>query len=193
MNSQVTMDMHIAKLSHHTLSVSCFYVYLCICPIYQVVLLSGHLDSWDVGQGAMDDGGGAMISWEALSLIRDLGIIETNIPYRLTDKQCTVLCRCTQPEKNIYILQKCKKKTKQTAVSLYKRISKQSQVNDLLFYLTLCNLSVLLRSTLEQCTKAKYSFYTDSSLYSNSHLVNTMKGEQSIQFQTQGQITKQFL
>lgn len=75
-------------------------------------------------------------------------------------------------------------KTKQTAVSLYKHISKQSQVNDLLFYLTLCNLSVLLRSTLEQCTKAKYSFYTDSSLYSNSHLVNTMKGEQSIQFQT---------
>lgn len=41
--------------------------------LFQVVLLSGHLDSWDVGQGAMDDGGGAMISWEALSLIKDLG------------------------------------------------------------------------------------------------------------------------
>lgn len=40
----------------------------------QVVLISGHLDSWDVGQGAMDDGGGAVISWEALSLIRDLGL-----------------------------------------------------------------------------------------------------------------------
>ena len=32
--------------------------------------MSGHIDSWDVGQGAMDDGGGAFISWQALSTLR---------------------------------------------------------------------------------------------------------------------------
>ena len=40
----------------------------------EVVVLGGHSDSWDVGQGAMDDGGGVIASWEALRLMKALGL-----------------------------------------------------------------------------------------------------------------------
>jgi carboxypeptidase Q len=40
----------------------------------QVVVLGGHIDSWDVGQGAMDDGGGAVAAWQAVKLIHSLGL-----------------------------------------------------------------------------------------------------------------------
>jgi carboxypeptidase Q len=40
----------------------------------EVVVVSGHIDSWDVGQGAMDDGGGAFAAWEAVRLMKTLGI-----------------------------------------------------------------------------------------------------------------------
>jgi len=35
----------------------------------EVIVIGGHSDSWDVGQGAIDDGGGLFSSWEALRLI----------------------------------------------------------------------------------------------------------------------------
>ena len=40
----------------------------------EVVVVGGHLDSWDVGQGAQDDGGGCVIAMEALRLMKQLGI-----------------------------------------------------------------------------------------------------------------------
>jgi carboxypeptidase Q len=40
----------------------------------EVVLVSGHFDSWDVGQGAHDDGGGCIIAWEAVRLLKELGM-----------------------------------------------------------------------------------------------------------------------
>ena len=40
----------------------------------EVIILSGHLDSWDVGQGAQDDGAGCVLSLEAARLIQSLGL-----------------------------------------------------------------------------------------------------------------------
>lgn len=40
----------------------------------EVVVMGGHIDSWDVGQGAMDDGGGVMVAWEAVRLLQRLGL-----------------------------------------------------------------------------------------------------------------------
>ena len=40
----------------------------------EIVLLGGHLDCWDVGQGANDDGGGACQAIEALRLIKALDL-----------------------------------------------------------------------------------------------------------------------
>ncbi len=40
----------------------------------EVVILSGHLDSWDVGQGAHDDGAGVVMAMEALHQLRRLGL-----------------------------------------------------------------------------------------------------------------------
>jgi carboxypeptidase Q len=40
----------------------------------EVVVIGGHIDSWDVGQGAVDDGGGALAAWEAVRLLKELGL-----------------------------------------------------------------------------------------------------------------------
>jgi Peptidase family M28/PA domain len=40
----------------------------------QVVVIGGHIDSWDVGQGAQDDGSGIMAAYQAVTLIHKLGL-----------------------------------------------------------------------------------------------------------------------
>ena len=40
----------------------------------EIVVVGGHLDSWDVGAGASDDGGGCIVTWEALRLMKKLGL-----------------------------------------------------------------------------------------------------------------------
>jgi carboxypeptidase Q len=38
----------------------------------QVVIVSGHLDSWDLGTGAIDDGAGVVVSMEVIRLLHEL-------------------------------------------------------------------------------------------------------------------------
>jgi len=40
----------------------------------EIIVLGGHIDSWDVGQGVMDDGGGCIAAWEAVRIMNELGI-----------------------------------------------------------------------------------------------------------------------
>ena len=40
----------------------------------QFVLLGGHFDSWDPGVGATDDGGGCIVTWEAVRLMKALNL-----------------------------------------------------------------------------------------------------------------------
>ncbi len=41
----------------------------------EVVVIGGHIDSWDVGQGAHDDGGGCVMAMEAINVLRKLNMI----------------------------------------------------------------------------------------------------------------------
>lgn len=40
----------------------------------EVVVIGGHIDSWDVAPGAMDDAGGCVAAWEAVRLMKALGL-----------------------------------------------------------------------------------------------------------------------
>jgi carboxypeptidase Q len=40
----------------------------------EVVVMGGHFDSWDVGVGATDDAGGCIVTWEAVRLMKSLGL-----------------------------------------------------------------------------------------------------------------------
>ena len=40
----------------------------------EIVLIGGHFDSWDVGQGAHDDGGSCIAVWEAIRLLKELNL-----------------------------------------------------------------------------------------------------------------------
>lgn len=40
----------------------------------EIIVMGGHIDAWDNGHGAMDDGGGCIAAWEALRLIKETGV-----------------------------------------------------------------------------------------------------------------------
>lgn len=63
-----------------------------------VVVVSGHLDSWDVGVGALDDGAGSYVAWKALELLKLIGLKTPKRPIRAilwtAEEQC--LCGAVQ-------------------------------------------------------------------------------------------------
>ncbi len=40
----------------------------------EIIVVGGHLDSWDPGTGASDDAGGCVVTWDALRLMKKLGL-----------------------------------------------------------------------------------------------------------------------
>ncbi|GAB5466529.1 MAG: M28 family metallopeptidase [Candidatus Kapaibacteriales bacterium] len=40
----------------------------------EILAIGGHIDSWDVGTGAHDDAAGCIVTWEAVKLLKDLGL-----------------------------------------------------------------------------------------------------------------------
>lgn len=40
----------------------------------EVITMGGHIDSWDIGLGSMDDLGGLLVTWEAVRILKVLGL-----------------------------------------------------------------------------------------------------------------------
>ena len=40
----------------------------------EIVVIGGHFDSWDVGTGSTDDGGGCIVTWETLRIMKKLNL-----------------------------------------------------------------------------------------------------------------------
>jgi carboxypeptidase Q len=40
----------------------------------EIVAMGGHIDSWDVGGGALDDAGGVVAAWQAVLILKKLGL-----------------------------------------------------------------------------------------------------------------------
>jgi carboxypeptidase Q len=41
----------------------------------EIVVIGGHIDSWDVGDGSHDDGAGCLMAWEAAVMLEELGLV----------------------------------------------------------------------------------------------------------------------
>lgn len=41
----------------------------------EIVVIGGHIDSWDVGDGSTDDGAGCVMAMEAAALLKELGLV----------------------------------------------------------------------------------------------------------------------
>ena len=37
----------------------------------QIIIVGGHIDSWDIGQGAHDNGGACIAAWEVLRILKN--------------------------------------------------------------------------------------------------------------------------
>lgn len=58
----------------------------------EVVVMGGHIDSWDLGTGAMDDAGGCIAAWRALRMMKDL---------RMRPKRTIRVCFWTNEENGL--------------------------------------------------------------------------------------------